>query len=190
MARDHAEHVDRDERDEGPDRVRRHRGHDHIAAVFADRPSAEAAVDSLRSLGFGSERLGVAVHEKEPVDFEHDADAELERDVELGMLAGAPLGALGGITIAALAATGVGVLGVGGVLAVGAASAFWGVMLGGYLGAARGTRSWDEHQDFTYTALKPGEVLVVVCSHGRPDEVRAAMTDAGGRLVSAELPLS
>ncbi len=70
--------------------------------------------------------------------------------------------------MAALVSTGIGVIGVGGVLALSGASALWGGMLGGYLGTAVGGVGWDEHQEFGYVALEPGEVLVVVCSHGQP----------------------
>ena len=164
-----------------------HLDHDHIAAVFADRAAAENAVAGLRALGLGSEHLGVAVHDDNPVDFEHDADAEMVHDAKVGIEAGAPLGALAGIGIAALAATGVGgVIGVGGVLALAGASALWGAMLGGYLGTAVGSVGWDEHEDFGYLALEPGEVLLVVCSHGQPDVVRGVLSDSGGRLISTD----
>jgi len=163
-----------------------HLDHDHIAAVFADRPSAETAAEALRAHGLGSEYLGVAVHDDNPVNFEHDADTELEHDIEVGVVAGAPLGALAGLAVAALGATGVGVIGVGGILALSGAAAIWGAVVGGVAGAAVGSTSWDEHQDLSYTALEPGEVLVVVCSHGQPDAVRTTMHDAGGRIVSPD----
>ena len=163
-----------------------HRGHDHIAAVFADRAAAEHAVTGLRAVGLGSERLGVVVHDDNPVDFEHDADAEMLHDAKVGVEAGAPLGALAGVAIAALAATGVGVIGVGGMLALAGASALWGAMLGGYIGTTVGAVSWDEHEDFRYLALEPGEVLLVVCSHHQPDVVRGVLTDTGGRLIAME----
>ncbi|HYN34248.1 MAG TPA: hypothetical protein VES40_16610 [Ilumatobacteraceae bacterium] len=164
-----------------------HLDHDHIAAVFADRSAAENAVARLRALGFGSDHLGVVVHDDNPVDFEHDADAEMMHDAKVGIEAGAPLGALAGLGIAALAATGVGgVIGVGGMLAFAGASALWGAMLGGYLGTAVGSVGWDEHEDFGYVPLEPGEVLLVVCSHGEPDVVRDALINNGGRLTTTD----
>jgi hypothetical protein len=164
-----------------------HLDHDHIGAVFANRAAAENAVAGLRALGLGSEHLGVVVHDDNPVDFEHDADAEMVHDAEVGVEVGAPLGALAGLGIAALAATGVGgVIGVGGVLALAGASALWGAMLGGFIGTAVGSVGWDEHEDLGYLALEPGEVLVVVCSHGQPDVVRGVLSESGGRLTSTE----
>ncbi len=161
-----------------------HLDHDHIAAVFSDRSSAEDAVAALRSHGLGSEHLGVAIHDDNPVDFEHDAESEMIHDAEVGVATGAPLGALAGFIMAALASTGIGVIGVGGVLALSGASALWGGMLGGYLGTAAGGVGWDEHQEFGYVALEPGEVLVVVCSHGQPDLTRELLHANGGRLIS------
>ena len=161
-----------------------HLDHDHVAAVFGDRSSAEDAVAALRAHGLGSEHLGVAVHDDNPVDFEHDAESEMIHDAEIGMATGVPLGALAGFIIAALASTGFGVIGVGGVLALSGASALWGGLLGGYLGTAVGEVGWEEHQEFGYVALEPGEVLVVVCSHGQPDVVRELIQSNGGRLIS------
>lgn len=47
--------------------------------------------------------------------------------------------------------------------------------LGSYIGIGVGDRAAIEHEDIELTALKPGEVLVVVCSHGHADAVRDAM---------------
>ena len=49
----------------------RHVDDDHVAAVFADRASAHAAVDALRTLGLGSEHLGMAVHRSDSVVQQH-----------------------------------------------------------------------------------------------------------------------
>jgi hypothetical protein len=163
-----------------------HLSHDHIAAVFADRASAERAVEGLGAVGLGSEHLGVVVHDDNPVDFEHDADTEMLHDAKVGIEAGAPLGALAGLGVAALAATGVGVIGIGGILALAGASALWGAMLGGFIGTTVGSVGWDEHADFGYLALEPGEVLLVVCSHDQPEVVRGVLTDTGGRLISMD----
>jgi len=169
-----------------PDEIRAHDEHDHLAAVFADRGHAVDAVDELCSLGLGSERLGIAVHGDDVVAFEHDANAELLRDTEVGATAGVPIGAIAGIGLAALAVPGIGVIGVGGMLALAGASALWGGLLGAYLGAAVGGSGWTEHEDIGYTALKQGEVLVVVCSHGHGDVVREIMQRHAGRLHAIE----
>ena len=161
-----------------------HLGHEHVAAVFPDRVTAEDGVAALRAHGLASESLGVAIHNDEPVEFERNAAGAMVHDAEVGVATGAPIGALAGL---ALAATGVGaVIAVGGILALGGASSLMGGVLGGYLGVAAGFTDWNEHQDFGYRALEPGEVLVVVCSHGQPDVVTADLTNSGGRLITPD----
>ena len=167
-----------------------HHGHDHLAAVFADRSHAVAAVEELRSLGLGSEHLGIAVHGDDTVAFEHDATAELLHEAEYGAAAGAPIGAIAGIALVALAIPGIGPITVGGMLAVTSASAMFGGLLGAFVGATVGESGWIEHEDIGYTALEEGEVLVVVCGHGRGDTVREIMKRHDGRLrtIDAEQP--
>jgi hypothetical protein len=169
-----------------PADIRAHDEHDHLAGVFADRQHAVEAVDELRSLGLGSEHLGIAVHGDDAVVFEHDAGAELLHDVELGALAGAPIGAIAGISLAALTVSGVGLVAVGGVLALAGASAVLGGVLGAYLGAVAGESGWIEHENIGYTKLGEGEVLVVVCSHGHADAVRDVVQRHAGRLHTIE----
>jgi len=165
-----------------PADIRAHDEHDHLAAVFSDRDQAAAAVDELRSLGLGSEHLGVAISGGAAVAFEHDADADMVHDAEVGAAAGFPIGAIAGIGLATLAIPGIGVIGVGGVLALAGASALWGGLLGTYLGAAAGETGWAEHEAIGYTALDERAVLVVVCSHGHVDAVTEIMQRHGGRL--------
>jgi hypothetical protein len=162
-----------------------HAEHDHLAAVFPDRSHAEAAVEALRALGLGSEHLGVAVHGSDTVVFEHDADRELFRDVEVGAAAGAPLGALAGLALATLTVPGIA---VGGILALAGIGAGWGAFLGGSVGLGVGDKASIEHEDMQFAALQPGEVLVVVCSHGHPDAIRETMQRHEGRIRSFGSP--
>lgn len=164
-----------------PDDIAAHDAHDHLAAVFADRELATRAVDELRALGLGSEHLGVAVRSDDAIVFEHDDEADLAHDTEVGATAGMTLGTLAGLALAAVAIPGVGTIGAGGILALTGASALWGGLLGAYFGATTAETGWIAHADIEYTALAPGEVLVVVCSHGHPDTIRAVMERHGGR---------
>jgi hypothetical protein len=161
--------------------IRAHREHDHVAAVFPRRSSAEAAVDELRQLGLGSDRLGVAVHGDQLVSFERDAERDLERDTGIGIGAGVVGGFLAGFALMGLAVPGIGLVGVGGLLALGAASGFGGAFLGGYLGVAAGDRAFTVHEQLAAVALAPGEVVVAVCSHGHPAEVERVFQRHGGR---------
>jgi hypothetical protein len=165
-----------------PEDVAEHRQHDHVAAVFPDRGTAAEAVDELRSLGLGSGHLGIAVRTDDLAVFEHDEDDELLRDTETGALLGVPIGALAGLALAAFAVPGIGLIGVGGMFALAGASALWGGLVGAYLGAAAGDEGWAAHADLSYTALGPGEVLVVVCSHGHADTVREVLERHAGRI--------
>ena len=159
-----------------------HRGHDHVAAVFPSRDEASAAIDALQALGLGSEHLGVAAHSTDAIVFEHDEDAEWVHDTEVGALIGAPVGAIAGLAVAALAIPGIGLVGLGGMFALAGTSALWGGLIGGYLGAGAGDDTWNTHHDLGYTALQPGEVLVVVCSHGRTDAINEVVAAHSGRL--------
>ncbi|HSL74706.1 MAG TPA: hypothetical protein VK853_09565 [Ilumatobacteraceae bacterium] len=171
--------------DNGPfsaEDIAAHAEHDHLAAVFPDRAAATAAIERLLALGLGSQHLGVAAHGDDPVVFEHDEDRDLMRDTEVGALVGAPIGAIAGVALAGLAIPGIGLIGLGGMFALAGASALWGGMIGGYVGAAAGDEGWNAHRDLTYTALEPGQVLVVVCSHGHADTVRDVMEQHSGRI--------
>lgn len=163
--------------------IREHAKHDHIAAVFADRAHAETAVDEMRALGLGSEHLGVAVRGTDPIAFEHDEQTDLVHDLEVGAAAGTPIGALAGLALVAVAVPGIA---VGGILALGGASALWGLLMGSYVGVAVGAAGWTTHETFEDVAREPGEVMVVVCSHGHANTVNEVMPRCGGRLHRAK----
>lgn len=168
-----------------PADIAAHRDHDHLVAVFANRTAAQASVDELRHLGLGSEHLGVAVHGPGQVAFEHDSDADVSRGAGLGVGAGAVAGFLAGFALFAGLAPVAGVVGVGGLLAIGAASGFAGAMVGGYLGVATEEHALTVHEYIARTQLQPGEILVAVCSHGHPDEIRDVFQRHGGGLRDA-----
>lgn len=163
--------------------VRTHGRHDHIAAVFADRDSAEAAVDDLRHLGLGSDRLGLAVREATNRAFERDAETDVVHDTEVGMAAGAAIGFLAGLSIAAVALVPGGVVGVGGILALGIPTGLGGAVLGGFLGDAVADRAFTEREELDSVPLEPGQVLVAACSHGHADAVMEVMQRHGGQLL-------
>lgn len=165
---------------ESPEAIAAHTEHDHVAAVFDVHADAEAAIGELRHLGFGSERLGVAVHRGDRYVFERDVEEELGRDTLRGIARGIPVGALAGMLVAAITLPGIGTLGVGGVLALAWGSGLGGAMLGGYLGAAKDSTAFDEHEHLGEVALTPGQVLVAVCSHGDPEAIRDVFRRHGG----------
>jgi hypothetical protein len=165
------------------DTVRSHGRHDHVAAVFGTREAAQAAVDALRQQGLGTDRLGVAVREGTARVFERDAEAEVMHDAGVGAAAGGAIGFLAGMAIAAIVFVPGGIVGLGGILALGAGSTLGGAMLGGYIGQDTADRAFDERQELSELHVEPGQVLVVVCSHGRPADVEQIMERHGGDLV-------
>lgn len=163
--------------------LRTHARHDHIAAVFDDRTSAQAAVDDLRQLGLGSERLGLAVREGAERAFERDADSDVLHGTEVGAAAGAAIGFLAGLSIAAIALVPGGVVGLGGILALGVPTGLGGAVLGGLLGDAVAERAFDEREELAAVPLEPGQVLVAACSHGHPETVETVLERHGGHLL-------
>jgi hypothetical protein len=165
--------------------IRAHQEHDHVIAVFETRAGAEQAVVELRSIGLGSDLLGVAVSGPGNIAFEHDAEADLVHDVEVDAGAGAVVGFLAGFALIGLFVPVVGAIGVGGLLAVGAATGLGGALVGGYLGVANEEQALSVHEQIARTQLKPGQVLVAVCSHGHPDMTLQVLQRHGGDLRSA-----
>ncbi len=170
----------------GHDDIAVHAAHDHIAGIFPDRATATAAIDHLRALGLGSEHLGIAVHGDDSIVFEHNADHEQVRDTGIGILTGAPIGVIAGLALAGLAVPGFGVIGLGGMFAFAGASALWGGLIGGYVGATVGDDNRNTHRDLGFTPLEPGEVLMVVCGHDRPGAIREVIEQHSGRIQAIE----
>lgn len=164
-----------------PDDVAVHVEHGHIAAIFKNREDAQGAISDLQELGVAGDHLGIALHGDESIVFERDAESHLAQSARTGAITGAPIGALAGMGLAALAVPGIGLIGVGGMFAFAGASALWGGLIGAYLGTAKGAEGWTIHEDLDYTALESGEVLMVVCSRDRGDEIRDAMERHHGR---------
>ena len=156
-----------------------HLTHDHVAAVFPDRHHAESAVEHLRSIGFDSEHLGLAVRSDDAVVFEHDLDAERAHSGAITAGLGAPVGFIAGMGLATLAAP---TLALGGFLALAGIGAGWGAMLGGFLGLSMSDRSASQHAAIEWTHLEPGEVLVAVCTLDRARQVIETMREHGGEV--------
>lgn len=82
-------------------------------------------------------------------------------------------------------------LSLGGLLAAGAvtgglAGGFWGA----YLGLTSEQPELEREADWERVALDRAEVLVVVCEHGDPDDVREGFERHGGRWVEKPASIS
>ncbi len=156
----------------------------YVAAVFIDRPAAEAAVAELRSLGMANEHLGVAVHEPGQRVFEDDVEHDEMVSIEEGALVGVPVGVLAGMGIMAVALPGVGTVAVGGLLAAGgAAGALIGAFIGGVVGVAAADSELEERRAWEDCRLQPDDILVVTRSHHHPALVQGVLQKHGGRRV-------
>lgn len=157
----------------------------HLGAVFVDHAAAEAAVSDLRALGLADEHLGVAVHQPDGYVFEEDTEATMALGAEKGVALGAPIGAIAGMAVMALVVPGLGTLGVGGVLAAGGLSgALAGTYVGALLGLAAEEKVLDEEWDWERVPLEPGQMLVVIASHGHPEQVTDILQRHGGHLIA------
>lgn len=163
--------------------IEAHARHDHIAAVFDDREAARAAVDELRSMGLGSDRMGVALREGAAQVYERDAEQEMIRDTGRGMAIGAAIGLLAGMSVAAIVLVPGGFVMVGGLLAIGVPLAAGGAMLGGFAGEALAERAFTEREDLSAVQLGAGQQLVAVCGHGHRETVEALLERHGGELL-------
>jgi hypothetical protein len=151
-----------------------------------ERP-AQAAVDDLRQLGLGGDRLGLAIREGADRAFERDAEIDIIRDTEVGMAAGAAVGFLAGLSIAAIALVPGGLIGLGGILALGVPTGMAGAVLGGFLGDYVAERSFTEREELLAVPLESDQVLVAACSHGHAEAVETVMERHGGQpLLRAE----
>ena len=156
-----------------------HTDHSHVAAIFSGRDQATAAVDDLRSLGLGSEHLGVAVRSENHHVFEPVTDTSMTGALVETVAAGGVIGYLAGLAIFAAA---VPALGVGGVFAAAGSVAYGGAMLGGYVSVGSERADFDPQHAIDRVNLAPHEVLVVACGHQHRGAVRAALQRHGGRL--------
>jgi hypothetical protein len=158
--------------------------HDHVAAIFASRDQAEAAVEELRAAGIAEEHLGVAVHEPDvSIVLEEEEDTEAERAVARGVTIGGVMGFVAGITVVAIAATLSGGIGVGGILAGGLGVLFGGAALGGEISLAVEEPSMLTVEHLLELPLEPGQVLVVAKAHHRRALIEATFRHHDGRIV-------
>lgn len=161
-----------------------HAEHEHIGAVFSTQEGATAAIGALREQGLGSDHLGVVIREPGEYKFEEDVEEDTKRDTLAGLGLGASVGAIAGLTVAALAVPGLGTIGVGGVLALGAASGFGGAAIGGLLGFDSDETEREEEEPWEALQLPPGAILVVACTHERPESVREILERGGGQVMT------
>ncbi|HRN86146.1 MAG TPA: general stress protein [Candidatus Dojkabacteria bacterium] len=146
-----------------------------IFGIFAERESAEEAINSLKSQGYDPKDISIVV--KDRSEGERIAE-ETGSDVAEGAVAGATSGAiLGGLAglLASFVLPGIGALFVGGPIAAalgltGAAATVTsgvatGALAGGLIGALTGLGLPEEDARVYEERIKEGGILVAVSAH-------------------------
>ena len=159
-----------------------------VPAVFANRASAEAAIQALREAGIDAADIGVAVPAREGNRIREEAPSDALGGAGRGVAVGAPIGVLGGIGLTALA---LGPLGVGGLFLAGAGGLVWGGIVGGMLGMVTRVRRSPDVDRWCELELDERAVLVVVRVRdwGREPELADLLRRAGANAVLDQLDL-
>ena len=144
-----------------------------VVGMFTNRPDAEAAIRELKAAGFGDDRIGVALQDREEQRDLRDLMETTGREAAGGAAKGAVSGGLvGGLIglLGSLLIPGVGPIVVGGVLASTLTGAGIGAATGGIIGALvtlgvpeADARHFDE-------GLRSGRTLVAVGAGARTSE--------------------
>jgi len=156
-----------------------------IVGIFADRTSAERALDDLKRAGFGVERMGVVLRDPTSAQDQEGitpAEASAPEERELGVTTGAVTGSvIGGATGALLAATGALVVpGIGPFLAAGIlANALIGGVAGWLIGGLTGLGVPESEAQYYQSRVEQGRVLVTIDAGGREAEARAILARNG-----------
>ncbi len=155
-----------------------------VPAVFSSKADAEAALNELRSMGFGHDDLGVIVPDPAHFHLIDESGKETWHGLYGGTIAGIPIGALAGMAMTALIIPGLGVLGVGGALLVGGVGgAMWGAYLGSITGIAAEIMHVDDIERRYQIPLQKDEILVVVLANETAPEVCAVLERHNARCI-------
>jgi hypothetical protein len=144
-----------------------------VVGMFTNRPDAEAAIRELKAAGFGEDRIGVALQDREEQgdlrDRMETSGREAAGSAAKGAVSGGLVGGLIGL-LGSLLIPGVGPIVVGGVLASTLTGAGIGAATGGIIGTlvALGVPEADaRHFD---EGLRSGRTLVTVDAGARTAE--------------------
>ena len=136
-----------------------------VVGMFTNRPDAEAAIRELKAAGFGDERIGVALKDKEEHRDLRDLMEASGRDVAgraaTGAVSGGLVGGLIGL-LGSLLIPGVGPIVVGGVLASTLTGVGIGAATGGIIGALVGLGVPEADARHFDEGLRSGRTLVTV----------------------------
>jgi hypothetical protein len=159
-----------------------------VAGLFAERASAEQAIDALKDAGFTGDQMGVAMRDRTAQGVLIE-EAQVAEGATAGALGGGLLGGLTGflIGIGALAIPGFGPVVAGGVLAsafgiaggTALAGAGIGAAAGGVVGALMGVGIPEPEARHFEAGFRAGRVLVTVDAGARVLEAMAILDRYG-----------
>ncbi|HEX4124148.1 MAG TPA: hypothetical protein VHY37_05420 [Tepidisphaeraceae bacterium] len=166
-----------------------------VVAVFYDRSTAVAAINSLLAAGFPADRIGYITKQSDTPDDIHGnlsgscelagAAADERRDVATGMIAG---GMIGGVVAAGLTllVPGIGPILAGGVLASFFGGALAGTAVGGLLGALSNLGIPHDLAKRYEAEFHAGATLVAVHAGSRAADAAEILARHGGAHIHRE----
>jgi hypothetical protein len=156
--------------------------HSRVFGMFSDSEDAIEAIRSLQAAGFGSDRIGIAMQDRQVEAEIIDATgSDAAEGARTGAVSGGVVGGLVGL-LGSLIIPGLGPIVVGGLLASTLTGAGVGALTGGLIGALIGAGASREEAEHFDAGFRSGGTLVTVDAAGRESEARAILTDAGADL--------
>jgi uncharacterized protein (TIGR02271 family) len=156
-----------------------------VVGLFQDQPSAEAAIQRLKAVGFSEDQIGVAVRDREQQQaLTEGTGTQASEAAAKGAVGGGVVGGVIGLLagVGALVIPGVGPIIAGGALASTLAGAGIGAAAGGLLGALVGMGVPEEDARHFERGFQEGGILVTVQAGARAEEARQALSQGGADL--------
>jgi len=165
-----------------------------VAAIFAERPQAERAIEALQAAGFAGDQIGVAMRDRTDTGaLVDDTGATAMEGALGGAVGGGLLGGVAGLVlgmIAALALPGIGPVVAGGTLAAAlgvaggsaVAGAGLGAAAGGVVGALNQLGVPETEAEHFERGFRAGGVLLTVNAGPRAAEALTMLAQHGGDL--------
>jgi uncharacterized protein (TIGR02271 family) len=156
-----------------------------VVGLFQDQPSAEAAIQRLKTAGFTEQQIGVAVRDREQQQaLAEGTGTQAAEDATKGAVGGGVVGGVIGLLtgVGALAIPGVGPIIAGGALASTLAGAGIGAAAGGLIGALVGMGVPEEDAQHFERGFQQGGILVTVQAGDRVGRARQALSEGGADL--------
>lgn len=155
--------------------------------LFRDQPTAERAIQRLKSAGFSEDQIGVAVRDRSQQQaLTENTGTQAAEGAAKGALGGGVVGGVIGLLagVGALAIPGIGPIIAGGALASTLAGAGIGAAAGGLFGALAGMGIPEEDARHFERGFQEGGVLVTVQAEGRTEEARELLEESGADIGS------